>query len=180
MPEDGGMNIVETDPPANSLIAPFALRPGHYTDCFEVACARDVTLAAFITAFYTQPLFRAERLVLRIAARAPSTDAQVAALADGSAGDFAVWQVAERREDEVFLAERSGRTCSWLQVGAGVLRFGSVVVPVAGRGGALTLGPVFQSLLGAHKLYSRALLAGAARRVGQGLPTCSSGTRWPW
>jgi hypothetical protein len=46
------------------------------------------------------------------------------------------------------------------------LRFGSVVVPVPGRGGKLTLGPVFHSLQGAHKIYSRALLAGAVRRLG--------------
>ncbi|WP_299725025.1 hypothetical protein [uncultured Tateyamaria sp.] len=159
------MDIRETTAPADSLIAPFRAQEAHHTDCFEVECASDVTLPNYITAFYTQPLFRAERLVLRVAARAPSTDADVAALAAGTADRFAVWRVSERRETEIFLTDRSGRTCSWLQVGAGVLRFGSVVVPVRGRNGKLTLGPVFHSLLGAHKLYSRALLAGAARRV---------------
>ncbi|MEM6373777.1 MAG: hypothetical protein AAF727_13490 [Pseudomonadota bacterium] len=160
------MNIVQTDPPTDSLIAPYAVRAGYYTDCFEAPCTRDVTLSEFIGAFYSQPLFRAERLVLRVAARAPSSPADVAALAAGSASRFAVWEVTERTDTQVFLTDRSGRTCSWLQVAPGTLRFGSVVVPVEGRGSALTLGPVFHSLIGAHKLYSRALLAGAAGRLG--------------
>ena len=63
------------------------------------------------------------------------------------------------------MADRSGRTMSWLMVDADHLRFGSVVVPERSRSGKLTLGPVFHSLLSAHKVYSRALLAGAARRV---------------
>ncbi|MEP0011386.1 hypothetical protein [Tateyamaria sp.] len=119
----------------------------------------------FITAFYTQPLFRAERFVLRWAAGARSTDDNVATLSQGSATHFAVWEVSERRNDQVLLAQVGGRTYSWLQAGDGKLRFGSVVVPVRGRAGMLTLGPVFHSLLSAHKYYSRALLAGAARRL---------------
>ncbi|MFL4470773.1 hypothetical protein ACERZ8_13105 [Tateyamaria armeniaca] len=159
------MSVQETSPPAGSLLAEYATRDAYYTDCFETHLEGDVPLSAFITAFYTQPLFRAERLVLRVAARAPSTDADVAALAAGEATRFAVWQVEGRKDDEILLKDRSGRTCSWLQVAPGTLRFGSVVVPVAGRGGTLTLGPVFHSLLGAHKVYSRALLSGAARKL---------------
>lgn len=158
------MKIDETELPSGTLIAPYGARAAHYTDCFEVACDPGVTLPRFIQAFYTQPLFRAERVVLRVMARSPSTDAQVVALADATSDRFAVWQVEARRDTEVLLADRSGRTLSWLQAKAGCLRFGSVVVPVPGRGGALTLGPVFHSLLSAHKVYSRALLAGAARR----------------
>lgn len=160
------MEITETVPPPDSLIAPFLEREAHHVDCFEVPYEGPaVTFAAFITAFYTQPLFRAERVVLRFLAGAPSTDADVTALAQGRATQFAVWTVHERREDEIFLMDKGGRTGSWLQTGDGVLRFGSVVVPVPGRGGRPTLGPVFHSLLGAHKVYSRALLAGAARKV---------------
>jgi len=158
------MQTTETEPPDDSLIASYARRDGHYTDCFEAQCPQGV----YITAFYTQPLFRAERVVLRLAARAPSTDDEVAALASGAATQLAVWQVEDRRETEVLLKEKSGRTCSWLQVQDGILRFGSVVIPVSGRGGKLTLGPVFHSLLGAHKVYSRALLVGAARQLARG------------
>lgn len=159
------MVIHETPVPQGSVIAPYASVEGQYTDCFECANPKKAGLDGFVRAFYTQPLFRAERLVLQIAARAPSTDADVAALASGAADQFAVWRVVDRRRDELLMQDRSGRTLSWLQAGSEVLRFGSVVVPVPGRGGKPTLGPVFQSLLGAHKVYSRALLAGAARRV---------------
>ena len=159
------MDIVETAVPQGSLIAPFAEMAAHHTDCFECANPNGAGLDPFVRAFYTQPLFQAERVVLRIAARAPSTDAQAEALAAGKAERFAVWRVADRTATDLLMRERSGRTMSWLQATPDVLRFGSVVVPVRGRGGALTLGPVFDSLMGAHKLYSRALLAGAARRV---------------
>jgi hypothetical protein len=159
------MQIEETEVPPGSLIAPYAAREGHYTDCFETPLATSVALPGLITAFYTQPLFQAERLVLRLLARSPSTDAEVAALAQGTTDRFAVWRVEARNETEVLLAARDKRTKSWLQVTPDALRFGSVVVPVAGRRGKPTLGPVFHSLIGAHKVYSRALLAGAARRV---------------
>lgn len=159
------MDIQKTDPPEDSLIAAYAQRAGHYTDCFEARVTTPVTLPQFICAFYTQPLFRAERLVLRLLARAPSSDAQVNALADGTGDSLAVWRVAARRENEIVMMQQGGRTCSWLQVAPDVVRFGSVVTPVQGRGGSLTLGPVFHSLKGAHEMYSRALLAGAVRRL---------------
>lgn len=159
------MIIDETPVPEGTLIAPYAVAEGHYVDCFECANVGGASLAAFVQAFYTQPWFQAERLVLRVAARAPSSDAGAAALASGDAEQFAIWRVIERTANEVLLRAKGGRTLSWLQAEADVLRFGSVVVPVAGRGGKLTLGPVFSSLSGAHKVYSRALLAGAARRI---------------
>lgn len=159
------MRIEETSVPDGTLIAPFVQKPAHHTDCFVAPMPGPVTLGAFIQAFYTQPLFQAERLVLRLAAGARSSDAQAAALAQGHAHRFAVWEVSSRTETEILLADRAGRTMSWLMASDDSLRFGSVVVPVRSRSGKLTLGPVFHSLLGAHKVYSRALLAGAARRV---------------
>ncbi|MEL6465414.1 MAG: hypothetical protein AAFQ58_10640 [Pseudomonadota bacterium] len=159
------MKIDQIPVPDGTLIAPYAHKAGHYTDCFETPVAAPVSLAAFIHAFYTQPLFKAERVVLRLAAGQSSTDADAQALADGDSQQFAVWTVAGRTETEVLLAERSGRTMSWLMVTPAALRFGSVVVPVRQRSGKLTLGPVFNSLVGPHKVYSRALLSGAARRA---------------
>ena len=157
------MDIRQTDVPPGSLIAPFATAEGHYADCF-VAPGFGADLATFIAAFYTQSLMRAERVVLRVAAGAQSTDAEAVALAAGETDRFAVWKVKQRTETELLMADASGRTMSWLSV-TGDLAFGSVVVPVRDRRGRLTLGPVFHSLLGAHRLYSRALLAGAARGV---------------
>lgn len=159
------MQIDETPAPTASLIAPFAQMAGHYTDCFCTENPSAAGLSDLILAFYTQPLFQAERVVLRVLARVPSTDAQAAELAAGTRDSFAVWTVQGRRDSEVLLADASGRTMSWLQADAQALRFGSVVVPVAGRRGKPTLGPVFHSLEGAHKVYARALLSGAARRL---------------
>lgn len=159
------MNIQEAAPPPGTFIADYAQREGYHADCFECQCNADIPLADYITAFYTQPLFRAERAVLRLVARAASSDADVADLAHGTGARLAVWDVQARTGDELLMVQTGGRTLSWLQSEPGILRFGSVVVPVVGRGGSLTLGPVFQSLMGAHKLYSRALLAGAARRL---------------
>lgn len=160
------MNIIESAPPLNSLIAPMAARLGHYADCFELLHDNDIALAQFVTAFYAQWLFRAERVVLSALARAPSTDRDLAALASGTGTRFAVWTVRARTQDEVLLMQKGGHTYSWLQAGAGALRFGSVVVPGVGRGGQPNMSPVFSSLIKPHKLYSRALLAGAARRLG--------------
>ena len=157
------MKIDERTPPNDSLIAPYAAMEGHYADCFVAVGAR-ADLPDLIGAFYTQPLFKAERLVLRVAAGAPSTDADVAALARGDTDRLAVWTVARRTGTEILLTDASGRTMSWLRAGDDVA-FGSVIVPVRDRWGRLTLGPVFQSLVGAHKLYSRALLAGAVSRL---------------
>jgi len=160
-----GMKIDEVPPPDHGLIAPFSRAEAHYVDCFRTPVAGSVPLSVYIRAFYTQPLFQAERLVLRLAAGARSTDAEAEALASGDAHSFAVWEVSARTDHDILLIDRSGRTMSWLMVAEDALYFGSVVVPQRGRNGKLTLGPVFHSLLGAHKVYARALLAGAARRI---------------
>lgn len=157
------MQIEETSAPEGSLIAPFAAAEGHYADAFRIA---DFTaeLPDFIQAFYTTPLFKAERLVLRVTGGLRSSDAEAAALAGGDVARFAAWTVEGRGVDEILLGDISGRTKSWLSVAGGDLWFGSVVVPVERRG-KLVLGPVFDSLVGAHKLYSRMLLASAAGKL---------------
>ncbi|WP_189369833.1 hypothetical protein [Tateyamaria omphalii] len=159
------MKIDEIPVPQGTLIAPYADKEAHYTDCFETVVSGPVSLAAFIKAFYIQPLFKAERIVLRVLARQASTDAEVLALASGSIDRFAVWEVEERTAEELLMVDKSGRTMSWLMATEDRLRFGTIVVPQRNKLGKLTLGPVFHSLTGAHKVYSRALLSGAARRV---------------
>lgn len=165
------MQITEMPIPPGSLIAPFAAEPGTYTDCYAVTVPASVDLSAYIAAFYTTWLFRAERMVLRVAARRPSTDAEAHALAGGTADSFAVWTVEGRSAQDILLGDQSGRTKSWLMVspedaGTGLF-FGSVVVPEPPKkpGAAPRLGPVFDALLGAHKVYSRMLLGASARRV---------------
>lgn len=161
--------VVNQDIPPGRLIADYAERAGHFTDCYSCVVPGQVALADYVTAFYTTPLFRAERFVLRVAARTPSTDAQARAVADGQSERFAIWTVETRRGNELMMAERSGRTKSWFKVlsqgGETQLLFGTVVVPVPSKSGDPVLGPVFDSLKWAHTIYARALLAAAARRV---------------
>jgi hypothetical protein len=82
--------------PKNALLQRYAQDPLNYTDCYVKDVAGTIGLSDFIMAFYTTRLFRAERFVLRIAARKPSTDADARAVADGDAQAFAVWTVEDR------------------------------------------------------------------------------------
>jgi len=148
------MAVVQVPVPDGTLLAPLARGAGVYTDAFE-APSDGADLSALIAAFYSQPLMRAERILLSLAGM-PSGAADVAALAAGTATRFAAWDVETRRADELLLADRSGQTMSWLMVAPGAVRFGSAV---------LKQGPVMRALIGPHKLYSRLLLGGAVRRL---------------
>lgn len=156
--------------PPGALLAAHA-RDGVYTDCFATAVAGAVSLAAYLDAFYTTPLFRLERLVLRAAFGIAATDADLRRLADGAAERFAAWRVEARTDEQLLLADIRGRTRSWLMVAppAGAdrdatrLYFGSAVLPAdgeAGRGGNL--------LLALHRRYSVLLLGAARRRLRRG------------
>ncbi|MEO0938428.1 MAG: hypothetical protein AAFY38_09765 [Pseudomonadota bacterium] len=148
------MAVTEIEVPDGSLLTPLARAEDVYVDAFEVPCS-GADLSAVITAFYSQPLMRAERVLLAVAGM-PSGAADVAALAAGQTARFAAWDVEARRADELLLRDRSGRTLSWLMAAPGAVRFGSAVV---------SIGPVVRTLIGPHRLYSRMLLAGAARRL---------------
>lgn len=143
---------------------------GAYTDCYVIELARVVPLAEFVHAFYTTPLFRIERWILRVVARG-STDRDAHDIANGARDSFAAWSVESRTADELLLADFSGRTRSWFKVaardgGSTRLYFGSAVV-------ARTKSTVHGSvpakpgrlLLAFHRLYSRLLLAAARRRL---------------
>jgi hypothetical protein len=136
-------------------------RWGHYADCFALRVDRAVTLGAFTLAFYMSPLFRVERLILRLLAGAPSTDEQIRALAEGRATALAVWTVAERHDDQLLMEDRYGKTRSWFRV----LQFGSAVAAARSAAGAAAMGGRFRALLRFHRWYSRALLAAAARKL---------------
>lgn len=149
--------------PEGALLAGHFGTGGHYTDAFRAKVPGRVTLGDFLTAFYTSPLFRAERLVLRMMGHR-STDADAAALAAG-ADRFAAWRVTDRRADEILLGDVSGATSSWFRVvpegEATTLWFGSAV---CARRDA-TLRPAIRAFVPLHRLYSRALLASARRRL---------------
>jgi hypothetical protein len=152
--------------PTRSLLKGHA-RQGAYTDCHAVRLEATVTLAGFVAAFYTTPLFRVERLLLGLAGHR-SSDAQAAALAAGRSERFAAWTVEARAPEQLLMA--AGRTRSWFMThsegGATLLHFGSAVIPRRGRAGAPPrMGWEFRALLGFHRLYSRLLLGAAARRL---------------
>ena len=147
---------------------------GAYADCYVTEVARPVSHPEFVEAFYTTAVFKLERLILRLFASRPSTDAQAGQLAQGELSSFAAWAVEERAPNQLLLRDFTGRTRSWLMVAvpehpgsAGTrLYFGSAVVPVRdSKTGRTSLGPVFTALLGFHKLYSQVLLRAAMLRL---------------
>lgn len=161
---------IEAHPlPEGALLDRYARMPGAYTDCFSCMVAGTITLETYLRAFYSTRLFGLERHVLRLAG-SPSTREDIDALARGQTRNFAAWEVDSRTTQEVLLRDRSGRTRSWLGVaaenGGTRLFFGSAVPP--DRSGKL--GPGFQALLGVHKLYARALLNGARKRLSRQMP----------
>jgi hypothetical protein len=143
---------------------------GRYGDCFTVRAAGTVSLAQWVFAFYTSPIFKMERLLLRFLAKAPSSDQQAREIAEGRREAFAVWVVGARTQDQLLMCDRYGRTRSWFRVvpeasGGTILQFGSAVAARIGQGGAAGMGHGFKVLLAAHKIYSRLLISAAKNRI---------------
>lgn len=163
-------NIKVTDLPANALLRIYAEKDGCYTDCYSTDVAAGISLADYVSTFYTTWLFRLERVVLRFAVSRPSTDVQARQVAEGTTDRFAAWTVEARNENQLLVCDMADRTRSWFMVeaaeGSTRLYFGSAVVPVSNiKTGEKKLGFGFSALLGFHKLYSRALLAAARRSL---------------
>jgi hypothetical protein len=160
--------------PPNSLLRTYK-DGGGFADCYVTEFPGAVTQQAFIEAFYTTPLFKIERTLIRYLASRPATDADAKQLAAGKATKFSAWRVEKQSPSELLLADFTGRTRSWLMaepVAASDhpartrLYFGSAVVPRANDGTHKPgLGWQFHALLGFHRLYSRLLLRAASRRV---------------
>jgi hypothetical protein len=142
-------------------------RWGRYGDCFSVTVDRAANLPDFVFAFYTSPLFRIERLMLRALVHAPSSDSDARRLADGLAATFAAWYVGERTATQLLMCDRYERTRSWFRVvpldgGRTLLQFGSAIASAAiHRTGTAAPSSGFRLLLGFHVLYSQALLHAA-------------------
>jgi hypothetical protein len=143
---------------------------GRYGDCFSVRIDREVSLADFVYAFYTSPVFRIERWLLRAFIGARSSDVAAWALADGTAASFAAWYVGERTATQLLMCDRYERTRSWFRIaaldgGGTLLQFGSAVAAVAAARdpgtGARAQSRGFRVMLGFHVLYSQILLNAA-------------------
>lgn len=158
--------VKKTALPPGALHEVYQASPGCFTDCYEARTARPVTLAQFVEAFYTAPLFKCERLILGYTLNRPSTDADVRAIAAGSVTRFAAWDMEARRDDQLLMCDMAHATRSWFMVapieGGTALRFGSVVTP---KPGTTELPKLARSLMGFHALYSRLLLKAAVRRL---------------
>jgi hypothetical protein len=150
------------------------LNADSYTDCYVTIIQGTVSLPRFVTAFYTTPVFRLERFILKIAASRPSTDAEAEQLATGASAVFAAWDVEARSDNQLLMADFSRRTRSWFMAVPVTgsrhpythLYFGSAVVPVKNpKTGKRTLGWLFRALLGFHKFYSTVLLYAAKSRL---------------
>ena len=159
--------------PDGALLARYRTN-GAFTDCYTTEVGLPVTIARFVAAFYTTPVFRLERLVLAWALSRPSTDAEAEQLASGRLETFSAWRVEERREDQLLMSDVKGRTRSWFMVSPGQagtgpgtrLYFGSAVLPVVDRAtGASRMSAGFRALLGFHHRYSELLLYSARTRL---------------
>lgn len=159
--------------PQSALLRQYE-RGGAYADCYATEVEWRVSHAEYVEAFYTTPLFKAERLVLAWLVARPSTDEDAGRLASGTLGSFAAWHVEARGRDQLLLSDFRGRTRSWLMVapvrkdGSEQTRlyFGSAVAPVANaKSREPQLGAAFRLLLGVHNAYSRALLSAARFRL---------------
>lgn len=169
-------SIAETALPPKAFLRRFA-EQGEYTDCFTTTVAIESSLPAFVEAFYTTGLFKTERVILKWLASLPSTDEEARAVAVGARDTFAAWNVRDRSEDQLLLIDVHERTGSWFMAetpGSGSrLYFGSVVFRTEQTADGRKLRWAYRSLLGFHRLYSRALLAAARSRLLRG-PRASS------
>ncbi len=144
--------VKSIDVPEGSLLSEFG-GPEDYRDCFVREVPGDVSLGDFIERFYGSMAFLPERLVLK-ALRTPASRADARALANWRTDKFGVWELVERREDEILLESKPTNTASWLSVepimGGTRLYFGSWVGSIGQSG--------WKSLEAAHVWYSRELL----------------------
>jgi len=160
--------------PQNALLQKYKVS-GAFADCYVTEVNALVSHADFVEAFYTTALFKVERAILKWFAGRPSTDRGARSLSAGTVDTFAAWRVEARADDQLLLADFTGRTRSWLMVApAGsadapsrtLLYFGSAVIPKGSRGSdGQRMGLAFDALIGFHRLYSRLLLGAARSRL---------------
>jgi hypothetical protein len=163
--------------PANTMLENYSTK-GAYVDCYQTEVPGPVSFSEFIFAFYTTPLFKLERFILKLTVAKPSTDLQARQLADGSRNEFAAWHVENRNENELLMCDFRGHTRSWLMVDPididsvpqTDLYFGSAVAPVQkSKLGEPSLGRGYQALLGFHKVYSVLLLYSSELQIRRSL-----------
>jgi hypothetical protein len=151
--------------PADTMLEKY-LKEGAYTNCYATQISGQVSFSTFIVAFYTTPLFKLERLILKLTVSKPSTDLQARQLADRTGQEFAAWHVESRGENEILMCDFRRRTRSWLMtvpvntmdVAQTRLYFGSAIVPTKNsKTGDLSIGFGFKhywDFIGSTRSYS--------------------------
>jgi hypothetical protein len=159
--------------PPHALLTRYA-QQGAYTDCYTTLIPSAVSHAEYVQAFYTTPLFKTERLILKLLASKPSTDTEAKLLSEGTIDHFAAWSVEARTDNQLLMCDFQSRTRSWLMTEPALttgqqhtrLYFGSAVVPKRDtKSGMSSMGGGFNALLSVHKLYSVALLRSAVSKL---------------
>ena len=113
------MNAVTAEPmPDQALLSRYREKKA-FTDCYIVDVPQPVSLAQYVEAFYTTPLFRLERFVLTFAVAKSSSDADARVMARGESAKFAAWTVEDRTDDQILLCDFLGKTRSWLMCAPG-------------------------------------------------------------
>jgi hypothetical protein len=166
----GMFSIEKCTVPAQTLLDKYLVN-GAYADCYTTEVSSSLSLPEYIFSFYTTPLFKVERLILRFTVSKPSTDVQARQLADGKIHKFAAWHVEGRSKNELLMCDFLERTRSWFKViPVGQTRtrlfFGSAISSSQHpKTGKVSLGFGFRMLLGFHQIYSMLLLHSARSRI---------------
>ena len=159
---------MQTTLPTSALLSRYAFEDNgtelpHYTDCFVTSTSASVDLRTYVYAFYTTPLFRSERLVLRLLGMR-SRDEDITDVLDGRRSSFAAWTVEDRTDTELLMCDVNARTRSWFKVDPDAtgtrLYFGSAVTADGNE-----LPGSYRALLKLHRFYSRRLLMAAERSL---------------
>ena len=158
------MTVQPCPVPSDALLSRYEAMAGAYTDAFTAHVPQTVDLHGFVDAFYTTPLFRVEKAILRLVFRDTGHNWDAAALRRKD--HFAAWTVEARASDQILLSDAAEATRSWFCVipdaNGTTLYFGSAVLPKTGTHDLPFWG---KALMGFHKVYSRALLSSAVRRL---------------
>ncbi|MEM1175432.1 MAG: hypothetical protein AAGI27_11500 [Pseudomonadota bacterium] len=159
---------MRTTLPDDALLSRYAVAEDgvalpHYTDCFRTRLPLAANLETYVKAFYTTPLFRSERLVLRVFG-IRSSDTEIDAVLSGQQRNFAAWTVEDKTDEQLLMCDLKARTRSWFWVVPDEehtqLYFGSAVIAKNGE-----LRPAYRALIGLHQFYSHHLLSAARKRL---------------
>ncbi len=112
------LNIEKCPLPKDSFLNKYEIIEGCFTDCYTTSINKPVNFASYVNAFYTTPLFKLERVLLKLSISKPSTDNEAGKLANAKIDTFSAWNVEERSTTQLLMCDISKRTRSWLMIEA--------------------------------------------------------------